>query len=388
MNVYLDILEPIIVEYLSKMGIKEKLIEQIRKRLLKLRKDILSLNKDSEECKFLGFVHPRYKSSQIQVEATGDHFFFEIPEPYKSELEDKSFKFYSHTRPETNYHQELKEFISKEYPEITHINDFINDCIKTTANYFLQALRNGASKHNNLINGIQSVVESEDYEQLDIYTFETDYFTYNCMMEIYRQLRKRKNRFIVESFEDIERLKWFTSSCGGGGFVILDYYDHEYLLVSKRSKTAACPQYWHFSFDETFDVRDTTGIATNLSIKQCLEKALQEEVFIFQEEDNNKRNVTPGLIVAGMIQNEMRFEFELFINVYVHLNNKCDFQEIIDNYNVAPDAENENSEMYIIPASKVSAFLRDRKKVTPESRLLCKAYEVSNKFIYKILNRI
>ena len=92
--------------------------------------------------------------------------------------------------------------------------------------------------------------------------------------------------------------------------------------------------------------------------------------------------------MAGMIQNEMRFEFELFINVYVHLNNKCDFQEIIDNYNVAPDAENENSEMYIIPASKVSAFLRDRKKVTPESRLLCKAYEVSNKFIYKILNRI
>ena len=115
MNVYLDILEPIIVECLSKMGIKEKLIEQIRKRLLKLRKDILSLNKDSEECKFLGSVHTRYKSSQIQVEATGDHFFFEIPEHYKSELEDKSFKFYSHTRPEPNYHQELKEFISKEY---------------------------------------------------------------------------------------------------------------------------------------------------------------------------------------------------------------------------------------------------------------------------------
>lgn len=58
MNVYLDILEPIIVEYLSKMGIKEKLIEQIRKRLLKLRKDILSLNKDSEECKFWGSYIP------------------------------------------------------------------------------------------------------------------------------------------------------------------------------------------------------------------------------------------------------------------------------------------------------------------------------------------
>ena len=58
MNVYLDILEPIIVEYLSKMGIKEKLIEQIRKRLLKLRKDILSLNKIAKNVNFWGSYIP------------------------------------------------------------------------------------------------------------------------------------------------------------------------------------------------------------------------------------------------------------------------------------------------------------------------------------------
>lgn len=382
MSLLFNYFEALWWEVVKKLLREQALVKVQAKLRRKLSSEILSLRDGRDECVFLDFIHTQFLDCRIIAHETGEKFILPIPDSYRESL-CVEYKFNYHEESKEQFMPGLLSLIRANYPEIQDIDGLIDECREEAARFFLSALQKGASKHNNFINGIDHITKSDDGRDLRIWIFGTDYYTYNCMMCLYRKLREKKNIFKLNSLNDIEKVKYFTSSCGIGGFVILDYHGHEYLLVSKRSSTAACPQHWHFSFDETFDTRDkTSSITKHLSIKECLGRALEEEVNLSED-----FKMSEEMITVGVIQNENRFEFEIFLNIRVWLNDvQKDIEKIIDDYHEAPDAENENSEMHIIPVKEVGAFLEKRQKVTPESKLWVRAYMVSSKPVYKIFN--
>lgn len=322
-------------------------------------------------------------------------FRFDIPEPYSSRLRDYNF-FTNHSEGNCNQNDTILNklilFIQSNYPFLTNSPlSIISQHINLTADNFLRELDNGKSKSNNTILGIESI-KMLKHRATEIGLFTTDYFTYNCIVSLYKYLYKINSApFIISSTNDIEKITPFLCCCGIGGFVNL-YYKGSLIgnsivnknpfeslkgtLVSKRSNSAACPNHWHASFDETFDIRDKENLlqGEKPSLKACLSRGLNEELGIHY---NPQKHQIDNIVLFYICSNE-RLETEFFISIDIEIKSEEELRLFIDKYQCASDAENENSHLIMVPSKEVYNFFLSKKEigesVTPEALELSHFY--------------
>ena len=95
------------------------------------------------------------------------------------------------------------------------------------------------------------------------------------------------------------------------------------------------------------------GASPNL--KTCLERGVKEELgFLINEHDFRIETS-----ILSVIQTEERFEIELFILGHCILKSISEFKEILRQMYSAPDFENENEEIRLIPQENIKSFFEN-----------------------------
>ena len=207
--------------------------------------------------------------------------------------------------------------------------------------------------------GVDSIDDSSP--NLDLSLFTTDYYTYKCLCYIYKELRSINSQpLIVQTIDDVNRISPFMCSFAIGGFLSLNLHNEEVYFLGRRSSTVACPNTWHISFDETFDLRDRIqkqGYPFDINI--CLERGIREELG-FQVFDYN---FVYDITALSVIQNDTRCELELFVLSHCKLKNIKEFNNIIFQMYSAPDFENENDNIQLIKANDIISFYGNKIKL-------------------------
>lgn len=340
----------------------------------------------------------------VKVSNVSRCFRFDIPNNYSSRL--MNYNFYSNDKESINNDSEfnfevIRSFIDNNYPSIKGKSlELINQYIEKTAEYFFNELILGKSKSNNTILGVYSI-KSKHNKKIELEMFITDYFTYNCIVSIFKYLYRIDSKpFTINSINDIKKIFPFVCCCGIGGFINLQYkglpnrfstkskmFSHSIsgTLVTKRSNAAACSNHWHASFDETFDIRDkeNNNPGEKPSLHMCLSRGLYEELGMhYTPQKHFLKNMILFIII-----NDNRIEAEFFTEIDVAIDSHNDLKNFINQYQCASDAENENSHLLLIETEKTSTFFKNKinngEKVTPEALYFSEIYNKlgSNKLL-------
>ncbi len=311
----------------------------------------------------------------LGVEARNPYvqFYIQIPTTYRDEL--KKHKFYendNNSSGDSFLFSKLVSFITNNYRmSDADAQALINAQAEKIAAVFLQDLKSGKQKSNNKMFGVDTV-GGEDTLILNL--FITDYFTYKCLNGIYSYLMRTypDNKALrVASLSDIAKVSPLLCNFAIGGFLSLDYTGKECYFIGKRSATVACPNMWQTSFDETFDLRDRPQIqGAHPNLSTCVERGVKEELGFSLSE----HNFTIETSLLSVIQTLDRLELELFILGHCKLKSIKEFKEIILQMYSAPDFENENEIIQLVPLDEVQPFYNkletNGEKHTEESSLL------------------
>lgn len=321
------------------------------------------------------------------------HFYIRIPMAYRDELKKHKFYENDNSSGDSCLYSKLVSIIMNNY----RISDadaqvLINAQAEKIAAVFLQDLKLGKQKSNNKMFGVDTV-GGEDTLILNL--FITDYFTYKCLNGIYSYLMRTypDNRALrVASLSDIAKVSPLLCNFGIGGFLSLDYSGKECYFIGKRSATVACPNMWQTSFDETFDLRDRPQIqGAHPNLSTCVERGVKEELGFSLSEHNFKIETS----LFSVIQTLDRLELELFILGHCKLKSINEFKEIILQMYSAPDFENENEIIQLVPQDEVQSFFnkleKNGEKHTEESSLLWKFFmdiRSDQSFIHRLIRHI
>jgi len=144
-------------------------------------------------------------------------------------------------------------------------------------------------------------------------------------------------------------------------------------LFSCRGKGIACEGQWHFTYDETFSLMDQSRLEKvwTFDYNRCLMRGLREEIGVDTGSSALINNSINGFTDIMVIANGERFEFEICGYVYIGFSETYTYQELIEKYKIAPDANWESSAMVPVNISDIERFIGSR-NMTPESRVLIK----------------
>ncbi len=287
-----------------------------------------------------------------------EYFFIAIPDIYGVQLEKFKFKKNGEFDSTSKYYTKLSDFLAKSYHFSTEeVYNLISTHAECVAKQFLEDVKAGRQKSNNMMFGVDKILNRG--RVLELHLFVTDYFSYTCMNRIYRHLKREfphNNSLQIKTIDDVNRVSPFLCNFGVGGFLSLNYAEKEVYFVGKRSSTVACPNVWQTSFDETFDLRDRPNLqGASPNLKTCLERGVKEELgFLINEHDFRIETS-----ILSVIQTEERFEIELFILGHCILKSISEFKEILSQMYSAPDFENENEEIRLIPQENIMSFFEN-----------------------------
>jgi len=314
----------------------------------------------------------------------GFHFF--IPDEYEANLRNYSFYTNSFEGVSNNrLVQNLRDFVSHYYPEID-IDCFIKRHTTKVADFFLEELKKGKAKSNNTILGVYKVEKIK--QNLKFSLFTTDYFSYNCIVSMYKELYSQNNLpFKIKDLSDIKRIVPFMCCIGIGGYINIQNRKLNYSILSKRSCSAACPNQWHFAFDETFDIRDhdsSQRVYHIPSFEECLKRGIWEELKIrLSNHDIKMRNISFVTICT-----EDRIECGIYLEVNIEIKTMSELSCMLVNTRFASDADNETIQLTIVPYNEIINFLHQRElegeETTPESKFLAHYFQQLNKSLKPI----
>ena len=361
----------------------------VKKKLKKINPPSQYRNeKQSYEFIFLDHAIPKYFRNNIDIKNTNKSFFWGVSEKKKQEFRNYKNKFVLRDAVAIDQNKPLYDFIKNNYPNIKDIEPFLNEISDKTADMFLNGLSGGKTLFNNRMFGIYHISTNrgdgdDENSTLDLEVFTTDYFTYKFMVNVYTALVSIKDVFKIEIAADINKYLPFFCSIGIGGFLIINRFGEDELLWTKRSKGVACPDLWHFSYDETFSIKDcvnrrtSNGEEQKPNVYECLERGIMEELGIGGRDETYGVD-DYGIVDIGVIKNNNRLEFEILSYAQILLKNK-DFtnDDFIEFTKIAQDGQLESIEMEGIPIKDTKAFFNDRnKKFTPESKALYSAIKI------------
>lgn len=347
---------------------------------------------DSEEFRVIDHANSFYKDDHndknLIIKNSNKSFFWSIPEKYREALINKGFikdnynTNYSSRQNQQHILERLTNFLTTYYGlENNQIKDLFNEVSKQTVEFFLD--KTGTKSFNGSVLGLYNVSRnrtiSPELPTIDLQLYESDYFTFNFMNNLYKKLNEINSlKFTINSIDDVNTLVPFLNSVGIGGFICFDRGYGLEILFARRGPNVACPNHIHFTFDETFSLTDQielSGIYEYDHVR-CLKRALKEEV-VGRDNEFDKR-VEYGFTDVAVIKTKTRLELELCAYAYIQFDEKYSFEQFSKKYKIAPDANWETSEMIPVRIDDVDSFLEGQALVTPE----CKVY------ISRLLERI
>lgn len=361
-------------------------------------------------------VQPYYVPKYANMCLTSKRFVFEIPESKRQELSkwttlegEQKFAIHEPAKLDGDDHM-LYDFLrvhyAKYFPNDDSVKSFLEKIISDTADYFNERLELGKLAFNNKQIGIDKVEinrtdkergKGEEKQTLDLYLYETDYFTAQVMVHVYQHLRKldleyKKEDIKYESpFDNIDvsklnsELRPFMSSLGVGGYIIFDRgktgYNLEYWTVKRssnvRNGSNKNMDLRSYSFDETMDLKDRTEDikdATIFSAYVGADRAIQEELGLFNKRDERVKGNVGNFHLTGLIlirtqdPENARFEMQLLGYTFVHFTDDFQYSDLVLKKRNAQDASYEAVEVYACPLKEKLIGTRPGQYThTPES---------------------
>lgn len=382
----------------SKDEFKYKHITHLNELVLKLQKinngsinDALKKEfavNEVEEFSIIDHAYSEYEKRNLNIINSNKSFIWNIPSDFKTELIRKKFilgddaenisgKPYSAIKNcDIKIKQKLIHFIKSNF-DITDTDLFLNNIAEQTAQFFLN--KEGTNNFNGSALGVYSINRNRtiigEFPVVDIELYISDYFTFKFMSILYAELIKLNGDvFTIKSFDDVNRLIPFLNSVGIGGFICFDRGEGAELLLAKRGPHVSCPNHWHFSYDETFSLVDQSSIGSTYEFdyKRCLHRALKEEVM---GNDNKVETLLDqsayGFTDIGVIKTDTRLEFELCGYINITFSDMFTYHDLVEKYQIAPDANWETSAMLPININNIERFINNH-TLTPECKVLLK----------------
>lgn len=306
------------------------------------------------------------------------HFIIPFPGSKKEELVNNDFLVVFNSNRNKELRKNLYDYISRYYatdgilPEYnTNIDDFINRIAEKTSNNFISQIKAQKVRFNKNLFGVYDVQKTKD--KCKVYVYQSDYFTFKCLTNIFNALKEIKPKEKLPYTEDIIKIKEMRpmlNSVGVGGFVIMDRGNGDEIVVALRGTNCDSGGYWHFTYDETFTSDDKNNV---YSFEECLSRALTEELGILKEEQKICIPLNQMIMTdVGIIHtsgNDNRFEFEVLSYVRVCFSDKYRFSDFLRGYRFAKDAELETRCLDFVPISGIDNFIKN-KNMSPEAKAL------------------
>lgn len=305
-------------------------------------------------------------------------FIIPFPEKEKSRLEEHDFhpvKLYGREMRckgiGNKLLAQLKELIVLNGVPKNEVEAFITKIAEETAEKFIYDIKAGKVRFNKYLYGVYEKPEQTDNECI-INVYESDYFTFKTTTNIYNKLKKLNNHVELNNL-----YAPFLNSIGVGGFVIINRGEEDELIWGYRGSNCQSGGYWHFSYDETFTHDDAENQDQAATLIACIKRALDEELGINRNEDEKcLPNSQITIIDGGIIHTDgkdNRYEFELCSFVRVCFSESYTFDDFIQNYRFAKDAELETRCLKLVKISEVDKFIKEEEekgRISPESKAL------------------
>lgn len=256
--------------------------------------------------------------------------------------------------------------------------EFIRKAAGDASAKFVMDIKNRSVRFNKYLYGVRSILSKEDSCTISVY--ETDYFTFKTITSIYNQLKNQNGQVELKrnpEFSIFYPSVPFLNSMGVGGFVIIDRGYGDELVWGYRGANCQSGEYWHFSYDETFTHDDKPKIDDPAAtLVDCVRRALTEELGI--SNDDQEKRVLPlsqiTLLDGGIIRTgkgDDRYEFEVCSFVRICLSDQYSFEDFIQGYRYAKDAELETRCLRLVKIAELDAFMQEfMDNMSPESKSL------------------
>lgn len=389
-------------------------IDWIR-RLIRQRRNKETKAEYADSIVYFDTATPCYDPDKVSMFMTEQRFVFEIPETKRKELAaqktktgEQKFAIHEPAKLDGDNHllyDFLLKYYPKQFPDILSIDTFINEKICSTADYFIERLKQGKLAFNNKQIGVNQVyINRTDKERgkgaekqtLELELYETDYFTAQVMVHVYQYLRqldfdyKKKDHQYISPFDDIDEeklnneMRHFMSSLGIGGYIIFDRGNKkglEYWTVTRsksvRNGSDKDIELRSYSFDETMDLKDKVGDIKDDNVYSAFvgaNRAIQEELGLFNERDEKVKGNVSQLKLTGLIlirtndPQNARFEMQLLGYIFVHFLNGFTYNDLLEKKTKAQDAAFEAVDIYTnFLRDKLTGTVRHKYTHTPES---------------------
>ena len=266
---------------------------------------------------------------------------------------------------------QLKELLVLNGIPENEVEAFITKIAVDTSKKFITDIQGGNVRFNKYLYGVYERPKQTD-KGCTINVYETDYFTFKTTTNIYNALKKLNGHVELNN-----HYAPFLNSIGVGGFVIVNRGEEDELIWGYRGSNCQSGGYWHFSYDETFTHDDAENQDQAATLSACIKRALDEELGINRNEDEKclpESQIT--IIDGGVIHTDgkdNRYEFELCSFVRVCFSESYTFDDFIQNYRFAKDAELETRCLKLVKISEVDKFIEEEEKkgrISPESKAL------------------
>lgn len=265
-------------------------------------------------------------------------------------------------------YEQMKKILTDNGIPLEEQENFIIKVAEETADKFITDIQKGRVRFNKYLYGVYNTSQISNDCIVNVY--ESDYFTFKTITNIYNTL-KRKNGKVL--FND--QYAPFLNSLGVGGFVIVNRGKGDELIWGYRGSNCQSGGYWHFSYDETFTHDDAANQDQTATFTDCIKRALDEELGVNREENVKclpKSQIT--ILDGGIIHTDgedNRFEFELCSCVRICFSDSYTFDDFIQNYRFAKDAELETRCLKLVKMSELDQFITDNEdKISPEAKAL------------------
>ncbi|MFZ8167702.1 hypothetical protein ACO1HB_02620 [Alteromonas macleodii] len=332
----------------SKRVKDKKLKKYLKKYDSELEKNVIAID----------HAAPLYRLENIELTIKKEHFFLSTETALIEELTKLRFKLNS-----------LNVFGDKlaELERSTNINGLsglIDHSSVTVANELVEKIRQGHIRFNGKLFGVRRAFGGrtpEDEEAtLKIEFYETDYFTYLVMNDVYSRLKNSGFKFyFANSFVSLRRYYPFMPSFGLACFTIFDRGNGEEVLLCHRSEhLEAFPNNWHFSMNEALSLKDLDSdkIEKTPSFKTCLFRGLKEELGI------EKTRVKEFGFMDFWLGTE-RCELGILSYAKIKIDKNYSFDDFLKAYSIAQDSELETQNWRLEKVKEIPRFVEDNSEL-------------------------
>lgn len=348
--------------------LKKKFGELSEKRRLKsLNGKLKYTDLRAENPSYVAFEHgiPYILGDDIVARDSGEKLFIDIPEEFKTELEELSFVQRSenvgHNQSITLDGKPLAKCLAElgvRNPELE-----IQEAQNTVATQMIRQINGGSPRFNGYLAGLYGVevrrIGSKERTGLSLKFYQTDYYTYQVLSNIYQTaLRGIVPDIEPKSISDLRQVRFLTASFGVACWIILDAGEGPEVLIGHRSDSVVVDKdKLHFSMNEALNSLDQLQ-SGNYDLSACVYRGLEEEIGIRSEFRRHLSEVR--FLDFGVDLERLEAGISCFIEIRLDENfTLADLKEMVG---ISKDAAFETKGLYLQPLASLHDYLERHKK--------------------------